>query len=932
MAYILPQVQVFQEIDTVPVASVQPRSAHIAGGHAKLIRYDEIDERAIGLLGQYDDAVDANYDWPQRPAGALVDQSYTRVFIKDALLRYFSDEAGSGALIQTLSTSANRLRAPSLNFKTSGSFARSAAFFDRDVKIGDVAKVRAVVDSDFYELCTYVAGFVPEVVAASIGTDTADADNAGTTTQTSTVTQTDGAENCLALSVQVASYKGLAAGRLTETYTVRVLEGSIAGDLSSARLRVTSASGEDDVAEWSPAGDGVFSEVGDFGLTLKFDIGAGAACSLSAENEDISADDLVAGQEWEVMVRNVYTVATLTAAGTYTGAVDDTYILEVTKGGPSGTCEVSVRTAKGRDVSGPTPVTTAVAFAVGTQGLTATITAANGLVYGDKFYIPVVAASEGAVKTIVLGHNLPAEVIANGVTDVSLELFIRKDLELPANRLGEAPLINWSQSGTELTVKSGITATDESYTDDGDLLPMPVMGACDYSHVYVEARYWLRELSTAVYGITDVAELDDEISGELHPDNPLKWGVFKALQNAGGSTVYFTAVCDPENASDWTTVLDLIDGRRGIYGLVPLTRLSTALSQYQAHVSSQSSELSNRWRTLWVNADGPATKVIVSEDNSADSEPVLAILEDDPLTSGTQYTFLRVPAGNGDFVTNGVQAGDIVRYRFSSDGFGNETYSEFVVDAVINEDTLRLQSGLNAPVNLAEKAEVWRNLTAASLAAELALTAGFADRRVQYVWPDEIESDGYTTEGYFLCAALAGLASAVAPHQSLTRVEINGFDNADRTTRLFNQSQLNQMAEGGVWIVTQDPTSGTIHTRHAVTTGANDDLVQREEMIVRNLDSISFAFLDLYDPYIGRANVTDSALEVLRTETQSMIRYLTGANYVQRLGAQLIDGEIQELRQHLTRKDCVVITLGLVLPYPLNNIDCHLKLVSSIAQ
>jgi hypothetical protein len=930
MAYILPQVQVFQEIDTVPVASVQPRSAHIAGGHAQLIRYDEEDERVIGLLGQYDETNDEGYAWPQRPAGAVVDRSYTRVFVKDALLRYFSDESGDGTLIQTLSTSSNRLRAPSLNFKSNGAIARSAVFLDRDVQVGDAAKVRVSVDDVLYELCTYVAGFAPEVVASSLGADTADADNASTATLSGTTEQTGGDLNCLTLAVEASAYQGAAAGRPTETYTVRVLEGSVNGDLSAARVQVISASGEDDVPEFNPEGDGVYSTVSEFGLRLKFDVGATSACSLSAENDEVSADDLIAGQEWEVVVSSLYTLPTLTAGGTYSGAADDTYIIEVTTGGPSGTCKVTVRTAKGLDVSGPTVVTTAVAFAVGTFGVTATMTFSNGLVRGDKFYVPVTAASEGAIKTLILGHSLPVAVIDNGVTDVSLDLFIRKDLELTANRIGSAPLTNWEQSDTEITLQSGITATDESYTDDGDLVALPIIGDCSYSNVYVEARYWLPALSTAVYGITDVAELDGQISGPLHPDNPLKWGVFKALQNAGGSTVYYTAVCEPDDADSWLPVLDLIDGRRGVYGLVPLTRNGTVLSAYEAHVNSQSSETANRWRTLWINADAPDAVAIADDETSTDDAVLLAVLEDDPLTAGSQYTYLRVPAGNAAFVTNGVRAGDVARYQYGSDGFGNESYEEFVVDAVINEDTLRLVSGLPSPVNMAEKVEIWRNMTAANLAPELAKTAGFTNRRVKYVWPDEIDSDGYTTEGYNLCAALAGLASAVAPHQGLTRVEVAGFDNVDRTTRLFNNTQLNEMAEGGVWIVTQDP-NGTIYTRHAVTTGDYDDLVQREEMLVRNLDSISFAFLDLYDPYIGRANVTDSALAVLRTETQSMIRYLTGANFVPRLGAQLIDGEIQELRQHATRKDCVVVALGLVLPYPLNNIDCHLKLVANIA-
>jgi len=935
--YVVPQVLVFQEIDLVSAATLQPLPAHIAGGHAQLIRYSETDEREDGALGQYDRLNDTAYAWPRRPAGGVVDQSYTKVLIKNALLRYFSDTIGSGDNIETVAGSPNKIRADATNFKSNDSdYPLDAALVNRPVKVGDTAKVRAVVGSDTYDLCTYVAGFEADAVAAVVGSSVEDTDNQDASTLTNDGgAKIGGVNNCVDIeTVTGTSYDGLEDGDVEETYTITVIESSTNETATTARLRVTSASGNDDVASVQPAAFGSPTAIGTRGLTVTFNNTNGVLCSESSEEGGYDHNDFVVGQQWRVTCSQAYTVTSGTSGGTYDGDYDDTYIVEVSRGGAYSTNEslaplVIVRTTKGKDVSGPTPITaSATAFAIGTHGVTISFNQA-ALVKGDKFYVEVQAEGAGPFRTLILGHNLPEEVIDNGATEVDLHLYIRKDVEVNPHRVEAAPQLNYEQSETEITLNSGITAFDDSWTDtNGDPEALPIHAECGYSEVYLTVRYWLSELCREVNSLFNVSALDDAISGPLHPDNPLKWGVFKALQNSNGRAVGYTSICNPDDPDSWAEMLEVIDGRRDTYGLVPLTRNKLVWSLYQAHVSGQASPEFGRWRKAFFNAESIPEKAIVTAATSKNEEEVLAILTDDPLTSGSQYTYLRVPAANGNFVENEVAPGDIVRFIFNTDGFGGVTYSEFVVDSVINEDTIRLLTGHTSAVNVPEKMEIWRNLTATEQAQELALTWGFHDRRIHVLWPDEIESDGYTTEGYHLCAAIAGLISGVVPHQGLTRLEIAGFSNADRTTKVFNRTQLNTMAAGGVWIVTQDLEDGSIFSRHAVTTADTEDVAQREEMVGRNLDSISFYFLDLYDPYIGISNVTPSAIAILRAETRGAIKFLESANFVPRLGPQLISGTIVELRPHATLKDRVVVVLDLTLPFPMNNIEVHLKLVA----
>jgi hypothetical protein len=242
---------------------------------------------------------------------------------------------------------------------------------------------------------------------------------------------------------------------------------------------------------------------------------------------------------------------------------------------------------------------------------------------------------------------------------------------------------------------------------------------------------------------------------------------------------------------------------------------------------------------------------------------------------------------------------------------------------VLSESTLRLYTGLDVAVVTPQRVEIWHNLNRSEIADDVATQArSLSNRRVCAVWPDQVGSNGTLQPGYFLAAALAGLVSGVVPHQGLTNVEVAGFDDYSRSYKLFNETQLNRLAEAGVWIVTEDR-DGTPFTRHGLTTD-NLDLNRREEMIRRNVDSISYLFLRRLRPYIGRTNATPTMVDKLRREVEATIRFFKSNGYTEELGSQLIDGSIRVLRIHPLLKDRVEIVLDLVVPAPLNNIELHL--------
>ena len=469
MTYVLPQVLVFQDLQRQPSVAANPLCSHISGGHAHLVRFDQADEKALGSLGYYDETQDNAYAWPGRPAGAVVDSSYTKLYIEDALLRYFADNVSTGATINRVAGYFNRIYSSTLAFATANGTDRSAVLKDRDVRIGDVVKVTGSPNGGALKtLWTYVQGFAADKVAGAVKTATTVAGNATTESADLAVVQSSGVENCVTAAA-TGTYSGLASGYLTETYTVEVIQGSVGGDFSTARVRVTSGSGTDNQASVTPAASDPFA-IGTRGVMLEFTADSGS-CSVSASLADVEPNDLIVGQTFEITVAQAFTATTVASGGSYSSSSDTTYIIEVTKGGAFGSSpEITVTTSNGIDQSGPHVVSgLASAIAIGSFGVTITFAGSTqGLRKGDRFTIPATGASEGAVRTLILGHNLDSAFLAND--DLSLELFIKKPtLEISSNRIGFAPNKNWEQSATEMTVKAGVVAYDSTWTDGGEL-------------------------------------------------------------------------------------------------------------------------------------------------------------------------------------------------------------------------------------------------------------------------------------------------------------------------------------------------------------------------------------------------------------------------------------------------------------------------------
>jgi hypothetical protein len=908
--YVVPQVLVFQEFTQVANEITEPLRACIVGPHYSLRRHSVVAEKLSALIGEYSPNVLNTYTWQNIPLGSSVDQTYTKVNIDNALLRYFSDGVSAGSLVTNVLNKKNEILVSSKNLVSytgaDGTEYERHADLLRDVRVGDIAKISW---EDAVITTANVIGFDHQVIASS-RTGSADDNNKATRALACTFSQSAGTTNQVHMNVaDPYSWVGLPDGVTNDTYTLEVIQASTDGDATSALIRVTSASGLDDEVV-TPAAFDSYTTIGDRGLRVLWVNGGTFGDPGYDYGYGTGGDDFILGQKWTVSIGQAFTAPTATVGGTYTGPTDTVYVVEVSTGGA--TPKVSVSTTTGIDASGPHTVTASSAITIGKYGITITFNRVP-MCKNDKYYVTCVAEAKGAIRTLKLSKNLPADVLATSAVaadneDLGLELFMKRNIEVPACD-PDTGVENWTQDEDAITLNSGIVSYDNEWVDgDGELVSLPVRGGT----AYVTHRVLLSLKADEVNTISNISDVVGTL-GPAEVDNPLSLAVFKALSNSNGTPVKYMAVATNDLAG-YTTVAKALVGRDDVYSIVPLTFDSSVAELFFAHVKELSSPEAGRWRILWLGAEFHTESAIVTD--------ILGTIKDYAPDGVTSY--IEVHVDDADFTTAGIVAGDTLRTQYAEDLCGNASYETYTIASVLNDETLLLEAGPDSAISVATKMEVWRSLSKDQLADEIGDTAAlYSHRRVRVVWPDPIYSSGVSMASYFAAAALAGLRSGVVPHQGLTNVELAGFD--DVRYSYFNADQLNTMAGKGVWIVTKDPNTGDIFSRHQVTTADYENTKQREDSITTNVDSISYFFLRQLAPFIGKANITDTTIALLRTQIESTISTLKVQGFSDSLGGQLLDGVIAKLERHPSLLDRLVVEITLTVPFPLNNIE--LKLV-----
>lgn len=912
---VLPQVRVFQEFNLLPAAIADPLRAYIFGDHYEVRTYEKA-KSLIGL-GAYDPDSDTDYPYPAREAGEIVDQDFSRLFIDDALIRYWRDSEVPGVTFAPASP--NHVDADgTFSFATTDSASRDSSL-PKDVEAGDRVLVKNPNDlSD--TLLTSIRSVVRETVAGSFAASTADSDNESSTTASTTAVSAPASN--YSVSIDATAYDGTVDGNLTDRYTVRI---SKSGGPGVAEFDLLSDSGLDDEFGIQITALGTPISVGDRGLDVTFDGGSESSSSSSSADGSLAYNDFQAGQEWVFDVSGDYDVVSnpyVDTGDAFTGPKDATYILEVIQGGDSP--RIAYRTTTGID-AGELDLTLDQLTAIGQYGLevafgpgydagagsssSSSDASALGyrLVKGDIFYVQATAPTEGRAYRLTLADTLPSSMLAEA--DLELDIYDQQNIEVTERRYLAPGVYNFTQDSNEVTVAGGITFFGSS----GDPLNgSPVIGGQLYFGYRALSQDWVNE----VQSVSNVSELGNYFT-DLTPDNPLGFAVKKAVENSNGTAVRFIGI--PTNdLAGYTQALNKTLEREDVYSFVPLTQDQAVLNAVVGHVQGLSSPEKGRWRIAWVTTPLAAESRVVGDDTT----PILGTIQDNP--GDAAGTNRLVTATNGQFLANDVQAGDELRYNYGVDSFGDPTYSTAVVDQVISETQLLLVTGPSSAVNVASQLEVWRTLDTDAQVNELVAGNPYSSRRVYNVFAGGATIDGFAgVADYFLAAAYAGLRSGVAPHQGLTNVELGGVEAVPFMTITLNGNQLDTLANAGFWLTYQDAVDGSIFCRKQISTDLTD-LNTTEQSITTNLDSQSYYYKNTLKPYIGRTNNVQTVHNLIRADLEAAFEFFLNNGRTPTLGGQLVAATIEELRPSVVERDKLVITVSIQLPYPINLIDLNL--------
>lgn len=112
MAYVLPQVQVFQMFNVLPTATVRHLNAFVFGPNYQLFRYAVASEKELIGLGTYDKSADKTFSYPNQPAGSTIDQDYVQLYMENVWAKYLAISASASSPLFVVSDAEmNKVRA-----------------------------------------------------------------------------------------------------------------------------------------------------------------------------------------------------------------------------------------------------------------------------------------------------------------------------------------------------------------------------------------------------------------------------------------------------------------------------------------------------------------------------------------------------------------------------------------------------------------------------------------------------------------------------------------------------------------------------------------------------------------------------------------------------------------------------------------------------
>lgn len=252
------------------------------------------------------------------------------------------------------------------------------------------------------------------------------------------------------------------------------------------------------------------------------------------------------------------------------------------------------------------------------------------------------------------------------------------------------------------------------------------------------------------------------------------------------------------------------------------------------------------------------------------------------------------------------------------------------IAAIVSESQLTLATDPTAGFGGTLNAVVYRVTRDMTLDEQAEFLAGYASslasRRTLSCQPDtlavSVNNTAVKVPGYMAGGVYAGLTAGLPSQAGFTNLAITGLVGRENSDDKFSDVQLDVIAGGGNIILTQPVASGALVVRHQLTTDVTT-IYYQEYSVTKNVDLLSRFFRNLFLPFIGTHNITDTLLDILKTRFDGGTSFLLKQR-VPKYGAPIRSAELSRIEESTTEPDSVEMDIEAGIPLPLNRVKITL--------
>ena len=383
--------------------------------------------------------------------------------------------------------------------------------------------------------------------------------------------------------------------------------------------------------------------------------------------------------------------------------------------------------------------------------------------------------------------------------------------------------------------------------------------------------------------------------GKITPFNPLAYGAKQALQNAGAS-VWTYGVTDNTSTGHGLAAGELES--KDIYSIAPLSSNSVD-ETWEAHCTNLSTPENKRERivfnsrvTPWKKTDGDAAQTPADIDKTVTATVMRDAADGNnekrniwimPDACYVQYQ-LDIAQTKKSYINAMFPASGI------TSTLGSAAFCKWNGNQVVNG--VQYYDGIDIDDT------VW---TALMLSKDTT--------SVNVLVP---------VPGYYISACVAGMVSGLPVQQGFTNYAMGGdIKELYGSNFSFTEAQLDKIASGGNYIMSQSNVVAPIVSRHQLTTD-NRSVEKQELSIVKALDYVAKFVRDGVSPYIGTYNITPAFIKLVKTVLNAHGTFLRSNGIV-------ADLKVLKVEQNVNQKDQILVDLNVLVQYPVNYIKMTLQ-------